>query len=112
VGVEIGRTGVNLGVAVGERIGRGVETTVGFGVGVAGSGVSAITTVGIGFGVETGMVGLGVGVAVGVGDSSVVAGDFCWNGVDAASCARTKEEAERNRIARASERMVFFRLFP
>jgi hypothetical protein len=72
-----------------------------------GSGVALrnglIVVLGAGFAVA---VGVGCGFAVGVGVSAVVAGVLAWNGVDAASCARTKATAASQRNARTDERIM------
>jgi len=135
--VAVGR-GVGLAVGFGVAVGRGIRVAVGFGVGVAvGRGVGF--TVGLGVGVAVGfsvskgfnvgkgvlIVGnssvsvsaalaedIGVGEMIGLGGTdSSSAGVLCLKGVDAASCARTKDETARNRIAKANKRMGFFRLF-
>jgi hypothetical protein len=61
-----------------------------------------IVALGDGFAVAAGVV---FGLAVGVGVSSETAGVLAWNGVDAASCARTNAAAASSTIARTNERM-------
>jgi hypothetical protein len=60
-----------------------------------------------------GVDGLGFGFAVGDGDgdSSLVAGLLAWNGVDAASCARTRTVETNNKIPITNERIITFFYF-
>jgi hypothetical protein len=99
--------GVGLSSGPGARV--RVSDAVGAGEGVAisiGSGVTLasglIVTLGDGFAVVAGVV---FGLAVGVGVSSETAGVLAWNGVDAASCARTNAAVASSTIARTNERM-------
>jgi hypothetical protein len=70
------------------------------GLGVAfGDGFAV--AVGVGF-------GLALGDGFGLGLSSEAAGDFARNGVEAASCARTKAAVTSNAMAKTNERMWLF----
>jgi hypothetical protein len=106
---------VGLAVAVAVGFGAVVAVAAGFGVWVSvtsGVAVSRGLTVALGDGLGAAVVAVGRVVAVGVGDSPVAAGLLCWNGVEAASCARTSAAAARKTVARTIRRMEFIRLFP
>lgn len=91
-----------VSVSSGETAGEALAT----GSGVALSS-GLMEGVGNGLGVEL-EVGFGFGFAVGEGDgdSSVDAGDLAWNGVEAASWARTRTAATNNAIPMTNERMM------
>lgn len=94
--------GTRLSVSVSGGGTAGVEVSTGSGAAVA-SGLTDGR--GEGFTVEVG-VGFGFGGGVGEGEASVVTGLRAWNGVEAASWARTSAAAVRNTIAKTSERMM------
>jgi hypothetical protein len=97
VGLSSGAGGAK--VRVSGSLGAGVALSIGAGVTLA-SGL--IVTLGDGFAVAAGVV---FGLAVGVGVSSETAGVRGWNGVEAASCARTNAAVASSTIARTNERM-------
>jgi hypothetical protein len=66
-----------------------------------GEGLAGATGVGFGFDFA-----LGDGEGDGKGDSSALAGLFAWNGVDAASCARTSTAEIARIIPITSERIM------
>jgi hypothetical protein len=76
-----------------------------------GSGVALssglIEALGEGLAVAVG-VDFGFDLGVGDGDSAVVAGVFAWNGVDAASCARSRTAEANNTIPITNARMNVF----
>jgi hypothetical protein len=132
VGVAFG-LGVAVGLGVGVAIGLGVGDATGLGVGEAttavglGRGEAIGSRLGVGMGSKSGVaIGSNVkgsdvsggGVALDLGGGAGVvasgAGDrfLFWKGAEAASCARTSVAAARNRVAKASRRMIFFELFP
>ena len=94
--------GTRLNVSVSGGGPAGVEVSTG-----SGAAVSRGLTEGRadGFAVEVG-VAFGFGGGVGVGDSATVTGLLAWNGVEAASWARTSAAAVRNTIAKTNERMM------
>lgn len=82
----------------------GVDVSTGSGLAVSnglteGRGEGLVVGLGLGF-------GLAVGVGVGEGDSSVVAGLLAWNGVEAASCARTRAAEVNNTRPKTNERIM------
>jgi hypothetical protein len=101
--------GVGLSNGAGARVrvsgslgaGEGAALSIGSGVALA-SGL--IVTLGDGFAVAAGVV-FGLAVGVGVGVSSETPGVLGWNGVEAASCARTNAAVASSTIARTNERM-------
>jgi len=97
VGLSSGAGGAR--VRVSGSLGAGVALSIGAGVALA-SGL--IVALGDGFAVAAGVV---FGLAVGVGVSSETAGVLGWNGVEAASCARTNAAVASSTIARTNERM-------
>lgn len=113
--------GARRGVGMGDAaiIGVGLSTVGGtrLSVSVSGGGESVGVSIGSGVALASGLtvargegfavaVGVGFGFAVGLGeDSSEVAGVLAWNGVEAASCARTNAAAASSTIARTNERM-------
>jgi len=121
LGAGVGDGSVSGGAVVRGKVGGGVEGTkdngslsVGRGDGVSnvsGAAVCSGFTVAFGDGfavaVEVGF-GLGLGVGMGLGVSSEGAGVFAWNGVDAASCARTNVAVTSNAMAKTNERMLGF----
>jgi hypothetical protein len=93
---------VIVSVSSGETAGEALAT----GSGVAlSSGLMEGLGSGLGVGVEVGF-GFGFAVGDGDGDSSVDAGVFAWNGVEAASCARTRTAVTNNTIPIPNERMM------
>jgi hypothetical protein len=98
-------------------IGVGLSTVGGtrVSVSVSGGGESAGVSIGSGVALARGFtvalgegfaVGVAFGFAVGLGEgSSDVAGVLAWNGVEAASCARSNAAAASSTIARTNERM-------
>ena len=109
-GVGIGEAtmiGVGLSKGAGARVrvsdwlgaGAGVAVSIGSGVTLA-SGL--IVALGSGFALVAGVL---FGRAVGVGVSSEMTGVLGWNGVEAASCARTNAAVASSTIARTNERM-------
>jgi hypothetical protein len=99
VGLSSGAGGARVRVSGSLGAGQGVALSIGAGVTLA-SGL--IVTLGDGFAVAAGVV---FGLAVGVGVSSETAGVRGWNGVEAASCARTNAAVASSTIARTNERM-------
>jgi hypothetical protein len=93
---------VIVSVSSGETAGEALAT----GSGVALSS-GLIEGLGNGLGVEV-EVGFGFGFAVGEGDgnSSVDAGVLAWNGVEAASCARTRTAVANDTIPITNERIM------
>lgn len=95
--------GTRLNVSVSGGGTAGVKVSTGSGA------VSSGFTLAFGEGFAVG-VGLDFGLAVGVGegetDSAGVTGVLAWNGVEAASCARTNAAAANNRLAKNNERMM------
>jgi hypothetical protein len=91
--------GAGARVRVSGSLGAGVALSIGSGVALA-SGLSV--ALGDGFVVAAGVV---FGLAVGVGVSSETVGVRGWNGVEAASCARTNAAVASSTIASTNERM-------
>ena len=99
VGLSSGAGGARVRVSGSLGAGEGVALSIGAGVALA-SGL--IVALGDGFAIAAGVV---FGLAVGVGVSSETAGVLGWNGVEAASCARTNAAVASSTIARTNERM-------
>jgi hypothetical protein len=78
--------------------GSGVALSSGLMKGV-GEGLAGATGVGLGFGFT-------LGDGEGEGDSSALAGLLAWNGVDAASCARTRTAETARIIPITNERIM------
>lgn len=95
-----------VSVSGGDTAGGGLWT----GSGVALSS-GLIEALGEGLAVAVG-VDFGFDLGVGDGDSSVVAGVFAWNGVDAASCARSGTAEANNTIPITNARMNVFNFWP
>jgi hypothetical protein len=93
---------VSSGESAGEAVatGSGVALSSGLMEGL-GNGLGVDVEVGFGFGFA-----VGEGDGDGEGDSSVDAGDLAWNGVEAASWARTRTAVANNTIPIANERMM------
>jgi hypothetical protein len=91
---------VPSGETAGEAVatGSGVALSSGLMEGL-GSGLGVEVEVGFGF-------GFAVGDGDGDGDSSVDTGDLAWNGVEAASWARTRIAMANNTIPIANERIM------
>ena len=87
------------------RVSGSLGTVEGVGISIR-SGVALasglMVALGDGFAVAAGVV---LGLAVGVGVSSDTTGVLGWNGVEAASCARTNAAVASSTIARTNERM-------
>jgi hypothetical protein len=66
-----------------------------------GNGLGVDVELGFGFGFA-----VGDGVGEGDADSSVDAGDLAWNGVEAASWARTRTAVANSTMPLANERMM------
>jgi hypothetical protein len=102
--------GLVTGVSPGnrDRFSNGLELGV---VSSRGSGetVSSGFTVALGF---AGALGEGLGLGVDTGASSLGAGEeLLWrNGVDAASCARTRAAVRRDTVARTNKRMMIMKV--
>jgi len=100
-----------IGEAVSSGDGARLRVSVSLGAGEdggvsIGSGVTLAS--GLIVGLENGLgvvAGVGFGFVVGVGLSSETAGVLAENGVEAASCARTKAAVASSTIARTNERM-------
>jgi len=120
-GAGVGDASVNGGAVVRGKVGGvvagtndNVSPSVGRGDGVSnvsGAAVWSGLTVafGDGFAVAVGVgFGLGLGDGLGLGVSSEAAGVFARNGVEAASCARTKAAVASNAMAKTNERMWLF----
>jgi hypothetical protein len=104
---------IEIGVVAGVSAGRSDRDSNGLGRGVvaskgSGAAVSSGLTVALGLAIAL-AVGLGRGEGDGDGDSTAAAGLLCRNGVDAASCARTRAAVTKNTIARTNERMMVIR---
>ena len=91
---------VSRGESAGEAVatGSGVVLSSGLMEGL-GNGLGVDVEVAFGF-------GFAVGEADGEGDSSVDTGDLAWNGVEAASWARTRTAVANNTMPMANERMM------
>ena len=70
-----------------------------------GEGLAGAAALGFGFGFTVSD-GDGDGDGDGEGDSSASAGLLAWNGVEAASCARTRTAEMTNKIPIANKRMI------
>jgi hypothetical protein len=100
--IVIGVTsGLADGISVSGSVSIGPAVLIGLSIG-SGVALSSGLTVAFGDGFA---VDVGFGLAVGVGDSSEVVGDLAWNGVEAASCARTKAAVMSSAITKTNGRM-------
>ncbi len=93
---------VSSGESAGEEVATGSGVTLSSGlIEGLGNGLGVDVEVGFGFGFA-----VGDGEGDGEGESSVAAGDLAWNGVEAASWARTRTAVANNTIPIANERMM------
>ena len=106
---------IEIGVVAGVSAGRSDNDSNGFGAGVvtsngSGEAVSSGLTEALGLAIAL-AVGFGRGEDEGEGDgvSAAAAGLLCRNGVEAASCARTRAAVTKNTVARTNERMMVIR---